>query len=406
MINKPFEQITKQDLEDLVSNAVSESRTLEYKEGLPSGLDAEKKEFLADISSFANASGGDVVYGVREQRDQDGRATGIPESVLGLGGINGDAEIRRLENIIRDGIERRINGIRVTTIAGFSRGPAIILRVSKSWASPHMVTFKSESRFYSRTSAGKYPLDVTEIRSAFALAEALPEKIRQFRDGRLCKVVAGETPLPLEETPKIVLHLVPLSAFAGPQSQTFDVQRIKNEAPGKLSLIGMSSSYSRVNLDGLVAYAFGRSTSVAAAYVQLFRSAAIEAVDCFLLGRYAPSKIIPGIMLEHNIVQALSGYLELLKNLEVPTPLILMLTFLGVQGFRVVPDSDSVAFDMFDSSGFSTRVDRDALLLPEIVVDDYAQEADRILRLTFDTLWQASGFDGSPNYDKDGKRLR
>lgn len=55
MINKVFEQIDKQDIEDLLTNAQPESRTLDYKEKLSSEQDEEKREFLADISSFANA---------------------------------------------------------------------------------------------------------------------------------------------------------------------------------------------------------------------------------------------------------------------------------------------------------------------------------------------------------------
>src|SRR5260221_10933430 len=68
---KPIEQITSADLEQLVTNGVGESRTLEYKEALPGGADQDKRQFLADVS-FANAIGGDLVYGARESRDQEG----------------------------------------------------------------------------------------------------------------------------------------------------------------------------------------------------------------------------------------------------------------------------------------------------------------------------------------------
>src|SRR5207244_6460197 len=112
MIPKEFDSIGKEDIEALVANAVSEGRTVEYKEQLPGGTDDDKREFLADASSFANAGGGDLIFGVREKRDAAGKPTGIPEAAVGLAGINADAEKRRLEDMLRAGIDPRIPAVR------------------------------------------------------------------------------------------------------------------------------------------------------------------------------------------------------------------------------------------------------------------------------------------------------
>jgi hypothetical protein len=56
--NKAFDQIGKDEIDSLVENEVREGKTLEYKEKLAGSTDSEKKEFLADVSSFANAAGG------------------------------------------------------------------------------------------------------------------------------------------------------------------------------------------------------------------------------------------------------------------------------------------------------------------------------------------------------------
>jgi predicted HTH transcriptional regulator len=78
VLNKPLEAIEENDLQALVDNQVAESKTIEYKESLPGNADGDKKEFLADVSSFANASGGDLIYGMREQ-------SGVPIALNGLG---------------------------------------------------------------------------------------------------------------------------------------------------------------------------------------------------------------------------------------------------------------------------------------------------------------------------------
>jgi predicted HTH transcriptional regulator len=66
MIPKPLAEITESDLLGLITNGIAESRTLDYKRSLPGNSDADKKEFLADVSSFANTAGGDLVFGIDE----------------------------------------------------------------------------------------------------------------------------------------------------------------------------------------------------------------------------------------------------------------------------------------------------------------------------------------------------
>ena len=278
MINKPFAEIEAVDISYLVQEGIQEGRTLEYKESLPGNSDRDKKEFLADVSAFANASGGEILYGVTEKRNNDGRPTGVPEAAQGLSTINADAEIQRLENIIRNGIEPRI-AVQIASINGFSDGPVLIIRIRKSWTPPHMVTFKNSSRFYSRNSAGKYQLDVTEIRSAFVAAEALPERIRRFRDERVANIIADETPVLLLPYPRIILHVIPIPLFS--QFGGIDItQHLQNQQQWP-SPIGQHTSNMRRNFDGLLTV-FEVQDGFAD-YVQVFRNGIVEAVDALIL---------------------------------------------------------------------------------------------------------------------------
>jgi hypothetical protein len=68
-----------------------------------------KREFLADVSSFANTAGGHLVYGISE-------AAGIPTGLPGVVISDFDAEKLRLENLLRDGILPRISGIARSTV--------------------------------------------------------------------------------------------------------------------------------------------------------------------------------------------------------------------------------------------------------------------------------------------------
>jgi len=82
-LDKPATDLAESDILDLIVNGIEEGREIDYKEALKIGTDGEKKEFLADVSSFANASGGHVVLGVMEA---SGRPTSLkPLTVAKLG---------------------------------------------------------------------------------------------------------------------------------------------------------------------------------------------------------------------------------------------------------------------------------------------------------------------------------
>lgn len=400
MIAKAFEQIGKGEIDDLVVNEVKEGLTLEYKEKPPGATDGDKKEFLADISSFANAAGGDLLFGVREKRDGNGKTTGIPESVPGLAGTNIDAEIRRLENVIRDGIKPRIAGVRLRAVEGFASGPVLLVRIPKSYASPHMVTFQDHSRFYSRNSSGKYPLDVGEIRAAFALSESLPERIRTFRNERIARIVADETPVPLPPNHiRFVLHVLPVTGFS--PATLIDIAHVTRNPNALRPLAWDSGGDNRFNLDGYLAFVSFNNSSECVLYTQLFRNGAIEAVE----GGQCPISDKPGTSLrfgcyEKYLIEGLGGYLRLLQDLELRPPAIVLLALLGVKGCTFITETGrSQAHHPLNRHRF---IDRDVLLLPDVLVDDYGQPVETVLKPIFDAAWQSAGWPGSPNYNKEG----
>ena len=247
MIAKDVDQITEEDLQALVDNSVLEGKAIEYKQSLPGNSESEKKEFLADVSSFANASGGDLIYGITEDKN-----TGNPKLLNGLDIENIDQEKLRLDNIIRTGIQPRLLSVTISPSVQLKNSKvALIIRVQKSWIAPHRVILGGHDKFYSRSSNGKYPLDVDELRVAFNLSETITERIRNFRQDRISKIFANETPLAFYESAKIVLHLLPLISFSS--SQSYDINKIASK-PGRMMPINSNGGTGRHNLDGFLTY--------------------------------------------------------------------------------------------------------------------------------------------------------
>lgn len=399
MINKHLDQITKDDIDALITNEVREGRTLDYKATIWGGTNDERKECYADVSSFANAAGGDLVIGIEERSGSDGKPTGIPEKATGVAVRNLDAELLRLENGIRDSIEPRINGIRFRSIEGFPEGQVIIIRIPQSYNAPHMVTFNNYSRFYTRGSNGKHQLDVTEIRAAFAVSEALPQRIRNFRAERLARIVADETPVLMSEGPRLILHLVPVSAMSSASANLPDL--------GTLNLVDFMPLYDqgvfhRWNLDGRVTYSRDpRDERLASSYCQLFRDGIIEAVNTSLLdgGERNGARLIPSLLLEEQLIIGIRHYLDFLNNKAyIAPPIYLMLSLHGVKDHWMAVPPGTQSFSI-EPRGF----DRAVLLFPELLVEDLAADVKTVLHPVLDALWQSAGFQADIYYDEAGR---
>ena len=322
MIQKTLNEINIEDLNELVTNSVSEGRNLDYKRDLCGNSDADKKEFLSDISSFANATGGDLLFGVDE-------AEGAASAIVGLKELDADATILRLESSIRDGIEPRIAGVQFRVVESDKNGPVLIVRIPNSWASPHMVTFKGTSRFFSRGSAGKFQMDVAEIRSAFDATGLLSRQIAEWRTDRIGKVISGDVPFDVYRDSGIVLHLVPMASFDQLAFSATDLS-MRNHSFWPINTGGGGT---RLNLDGFVSYSGNPEyDEPSSGYVQVFRSGAVEAVSGVLVSERDGDRYIASTAYEKEIISSVEGYLRSMLKLGVVPPVLFLISLLGVKG--------------------------------------------------------------------------
>jgi len=401
MIQKNFDDITKVDIDFLVENKISEIKTLEYKGKLPRSQDSDKKEFLADISSFANASGGDIIYGVKEAVNKDGKKTGEPEAVTPLQGITSDEAKLLIENLIRTGIEPRIP-VNVKSIEGYGidgKGFVILVRIPQSFASPHMITLKNTSRFYCRNSAGKYQLDVQEIRNAFLATDSQTERVRSFLQNRLAKIMADETPVPLSTKHRLVLHILPLYPFLN--HQRLQLSSNRNLASDFRPIVASGWDF-HYNLDGFITYDRNyENKTLNDGYCLAFFNGIIESVYSGILrvkGGKKPQKgemaFIASVAYERYVVDAIKSYFKGYKALGIEAPAVISMALLGCKGAYMWTDY---------SSGLDSQpIDRDVAILPEVQVGSFDEEIPTVIKPIFDAVWNACGFSHSYNYTENG----
>jgi hypothetical protein len=164
-----------------------------------------------------------------------------------------------------------------------------------------------------------------------------------------------------------------------------------------------ASSYQhRFNLDGYVTHDTHVSPVIGAptsSYTQLFRAGAFEVFDeRILINLPGTNKTIPTNKFEEEVISVTDRLLSLQKTLGIVPPIAVLVTLVGVKDFRIAVSAHNAS---------PTTIDREILLLPEVLVQEYPIGDDEVastMRPIFDSLWQAAGLDGSRNYNASGAR--
>lgn len=390
-----FELKQFSDIERLVTDQVRESNRIEFKQELDIGPTENRRKFLASVSSFANAGGGVILFGIAEGRDAENKGMAI--AAPGLKDLNIDQVSLQIEQLIRDGIDPRIEGLTVSRIDGGTLGPILMIRIPQSWSSPHMVKFGGVCQFYSRGGAGKYQLDVRQIRSAFARSEKIADRVRSFRTERYGHILSGETPVPLSEQPcpTTIVHVIPVHTIDS--SSAFDVRGAKKDGI-ILWPPGLGGGSHRLNLDGILTIAGSTRESGNDGYVQFFRNGAIEAVTTQLTSDNPPyGKFIPLKHFESMTHDAVQAYRDALIRVGLPFPYAVSITILNCRGLFALANS---------THSERHPIHTQNMFLPEVLIESESDVTATVLRPIFDVLWQSNNFKGSSSYDDLGHWTR
>ncbi|TCO79235.1 putative DNA-binding protein [Plasticicumulans lactativorans] len=378
-----FDRITEQDLQELVEAQVPEGLRLDFKLTCYGKSDSDKRELLKDASALANSHGGHLIIGIEE-------IEGVATNVVGVD-TDADAEILRMEQILRNAIEPPISGIRMRSIPLTNGRKVLLLRIPRSWRPPHRVTAQSINKFYARHSAGVHEPSIEELRALFDQSSSALERARQFRNDRLDLIDKGYGDRPLASNGRLFIHIIPIAAFSG--FLNLDVEAI-HEQEKKFHPLDALQRSPRFNFHGFINERGGDQNC---GYTQVFRNGIVEATKANIIKRDHKHSIIKAPTLEKCIFQQLPIYLDALKDMRVPPPLTIMITLKDTKGAYYIVKQ----YTRFDE--VPTLPD-DTLFLPECVLEDYGSTLDyhKAIRPAFDALWNAIGYAKAGFFNEEG----
>jgi hypothetical protein len=376
MLNKAdIRDVTLADLQALQANQVPESHTLDYKRDFPFDRDG-RLSLAADVVAFANTRGGDLILGINEHE-------GIVQSFAPITIADRDDALQGLQSALTDLVEPKVPGVHLHAVQ-VDGGYLVIVRVPASFQAPHRV--RKTGVFYTRTSTGIDPMDITTLRSSFLQNATAGDRARAFREQRIVGVRARPLPAPLPNCALAVLHVLPLASLLGTAS--FGVPTlypiVQNMRPPLADGWGP-----RVNLDGVMS-SCGRDELVS--YTQVFRDGAIESVMP-VQSSYADVAWIGGF--EDSLVEGHHGQITAaLSKLGLDGAAFVMLSFVGIGGQKLESQGNTMAA----VTGRLATVPEyyNDLLLPELFVESITSTKPDIYGPLFDLVWNAAGRQSRP----------
>jgi len=369
MIRASFDDIALSDILALKDNRVAECRTLEFKRDLPAGSNDARKEFIADITSFANAQGGDIVFGLAE-------SNGSAAEICGLEVDDLDASLRALEDRILTGADPRIPGVRLKWIAANDGKHLLLIRVPASAIAPHRVIVAGSGKFFSRKGNGKYELDTQELREAFTATEALPARLRALHLEAVDTALRDELPAGLGDGPKAIVSVIPVNYFR--ERLDLEITRENALAPfkpgGHIEAVEM--------MEGVLLHTDGGGQGRMDSYAVTHRRGRTDMVWTigFVMNptREDECGVIPYARFKEGLIDGALSPVSRLQPFSVEGPWIVLTTVIGVKDHILLIDNDH----------YSEPAWRDQATLAE-VVSDHLRRDDLIPILK--SLWRLFG---------------
>jgi len=366
-----------EDLNSLKENQISESKEIDYKELLALTSPTDKTNFIQNLTSFSNAIGGNLIYGIKAK-------DGIPTEITGIETNNNDSLKLQLDNIIQDLTSPRVSNYNFKFIPISEARQVLVIEIQKSWNSPHAVKINKGFVFYSRNSAGKFPLDIFEIRNLFLESSAQIENAKSFRIKRITEIISDQTPVPIFENypSKFILHSIPLNAFN--PSTKYDLKLIKD-----YNMIGtMIESYSHrmINFEGVLLYtSHWENQKSCGNYTQLYRNGIIESLDAFSVNFYTGDICkVHLYSLENEVKEFIYRTLNVYSLLKVQLPILISISFLNMKGKEL---SQKISYAR------SKSLLRENYYLPDFLIESYDEDWETSLAESFIPLWNAFGIE-------------
>lgn len=240
----------------LLEDREPESQVLDFKAKPPSKDDNGIRSLLVDVAGLANARGGRIVYGVKE--DGQGRADKLIPILDGA-----DAVALWMQTHLLGKILPRISGVVVQPVHT-ARGTVVIVDVPSQYGGPYQATHAEWQRFPIRAGTRNIDMSYQQLFDSFALRSSVDARVDLWLKERTMHLASNA------EGAVAAIHIIPRSSFQG--AGRADLSPLRNH---HVRLSG-SVLNNRFNYLGMIASRTAAGSNAKRPYVQFLRNGIVE----------------------------------------------------------------------------------------------------------------------------------
>ncbi len=317
-----FDHLTEIDLQQLVDNAVPESRQLDYKQALWADTGDGHREYLRDLGAFANAQGGDLVVGMVE-------VEGTASELIGLYVTDPLGLQITLENRHRNRIEPPILGIRMRWIELANSRRVLVIRVPSSLSGPHRD--RQDGHFFIRGETRKDQMGIHELRDAFVGADQLIDRLRRLHATAVDVPHRIELPFEISNDPAAIVSVMPLDVLRARRDLDVGIgQAVSPYWPGA---IGRNFD---LTLEGVILRVAGDPVR---SFVLTHRQGRVDSFwtvghDSTFMGKGSARFVFPDHF-NAGLIDVVTATLARMQQYGVGGPWVIMTSLVGIAGAQL-----------------------------------------------------------------------
>lgn len=380
-------------IQSLLDAGKEESTNLDYKRDFK--ID---RDFVPDVTSFANTEGGLLVYGIDEERIGN-RKTGKPGEVVGVSPDRSlDDLTQQIQQTLYGNTSPSFADIRIYSVEYFDK-LVLVLEIPKFHRGP----ITTDGRVFRRRLKSKYVVtDVTELQSLFRdgkEAEDIIEKAIQERYNNPDSLL-NKANNEYSSTTNLIIHVISES-YSG--KNIVELAKIKtDENIKRLAPLGHYKGYNyKFHPEGFVTFTSSKISTLDDCQVESY-----TLVDKYGLGElFTPrvstfikdgniylkeiegeqSKIIYGNYIWTESQRGIDAITTVLKQLGFNYPFQIRITLSNLKG----------AIFETEESFYGRKISVDKIEIPPFRITE-TSDSYRNMKLAFDTLYQSVGLTECP----------
>ncbi len=389
-----FEEIQEKHLQDLILTEQRESLGMDFKQQLPEGEQA-RQEVSKDVAAMANASGGNIVYGLAEKEG------GVASKLMSLGPIEGAEKLSAIiQSWLNADISPSLVGIRIKVVPIEHGGFALVLRIPRSLQSPHAVVGfpdRTVMRYWRRSENQSVPMPEHEIRRTYVSGIDVHKQVDAFRRERIAFNDGTPSGAYLAGAVRVHAFFFPLNSFLGGSLYPYADLRVACE-----KLLFAEGSYSAPTpcLEGAMRYC-GSQGEVWQSW-HIHRNCVVEWNDAGTNYEHWPESgkerrklLFPRY--EHVLCDRLADVRAALSVLDLAGPIIFSLSLTAATNAIVFTNRS------FRFSNLTCPVSQ--VHAHSLMLDSADELVAKNIKPSFDHIMNAFGLPSSLGFGKDGEKL-